>query len=118
METTFTVAEFYDMTQYTHQHIRIVFTGTDLVRNHLHQPPLLGVQLDGIGRGYPDGLKGDEIPISAQLVSLADVYDALTSERCYKKAFSHEKAMQMILNGECGAFNPLLLQCLTDIQAD
>ena len=70
------------------------------------------------GRGYPDGLKGDEIPISAQLVSLADVYDALTSERCYKKAFSHEKAVQMILNGECGAFNPLLLQCLTDVQAD
>ena len=68
------------------------------------------------GRGYPDGLKGDEIPISAQLVSVADVYDALTSERCYKKAFSHEKAMQMILNGECGAFNPLLMQCLTDIQ--
>ena len=70
------------------------------------------------GRGYPDGLKGNEIPISAQLVSLADVYDALTSERCYKKAFSHEKAVQMILNGECGAFNPLLLQCLTDVQAD
>ena len=70
------------------------------------------------GRGYPDGLKGDEIPISAQLVSLADVYDALTSERCYKKAFPHEKAVQMILNSECGAFNPLLLQCLTDIQTD
>ena len=70
------------------------------------------------GRGYPDGLKDDEIPISAQLVSLADVYDALTSERCYKKAFSHEKAVQMILNGECGAFNPLLLQCLTDVQTD
>ena len=70
------------------------------------------------GRGYPDGLKGDEIPISAQLVSLADVYDALTSERCYKKAFSHEKAVQMIQNGECGAFNPLLLQCLTNIQSD
>ena len=70
------------------------------------------------GRGYPDGLKGDEIPISAQLVSLADVYDALTSERCYKKAYPHEKAVQMILNGECGAFNPLLLQCLTDIQTD
>ena len=70
------------------------------------------------GRGYPDGLKGDEIPISAQLVALADVYDALTSERCYKKAFSHEKAVQMILNGECGAFNPLLLQCLTDMQTD
>ena len=70
------------------------------------------------GRGYPDGLKGDEIPISAQLVALADVYDALTSERCYKKAFSHEKAVQMILNGECGAFNLLLLQCLTDVQTD
>ena len=70
------------------------------------------------GRGYPDGLKGDEIPISAQLVALADVYDALTSERCYKKAFSHEKAVQMILNGECGAFNPLLRQCLTDMQTD
>ena len=70
------------------------------------------------GRGYPDGLKGDEIPISAQLVALADVYDALTSERCYKKAFSHEKAVHMILNGECGAFNPLLLQCLTDVQTD
>jgi len=70
------------------------------------------------GRGYPDGLKGNEIPISAQLVSLADVYDALTSERCYKKAFSHERAVQMIQNGECGAFNPLLLQCLTNIQSD
>lgn len=70
------------------------------------------------GKGYPDGLKSDDIPISAQLVSMADVYDALTSERCYKKAFSHEKAFQMILNGECGAFNPLLIQCLTDIQDD
>ena len=68
------------------------------------------------GRGYPDGLKGDEIPIAAQLVSLADVYDALTSERCYKKAFSHETALHMILNGECGAFNPLLLECMMDIQ--
>lgn len=64
------------------------------------------------GRGYPDGLVGDEIPISAQVVSIADVYDALTSERVYKKAFSHEKAMEMILNGECGKFNPLLLECL------
>lgn len=67
------------------------------------------------GKGYPDGLVGDEIPISAQLVSLADVYDALTSERVYKKAFSHEKAMQMIREGECGAFNPLLLSCLEEI---
>ena len=68
------------------------------------------------GKGYPDGLKGDDIPISAQLVSMADVYDALTSERCYKKAFPHETAVQMITNGECGAFNPLLLQCLLDVQ--
>ena len=68
------------------------------------------------GRGYPDGLKGDEIPISAQVVSLADVYDALVGERVYKKAYSHEKAVQMILNGECGAFNPILLECLIDIQ--
>lgn len=67
------------------------------------------------GRGYPDGLKGDDIPISAQIVALADVYDALTSERCYKKAFSHEKAVQMILNGECGTFNPLLLKCLSEL---
>lgn len=66
------------------------------------------------GRGYPDGLKGEEIPISAQIVSIADVYDALTSERVYKKAFSHEKAMDMIVNGECGTFNPLLLECLAE----
>lgn len=69
------------------------------------------------GRGYPDGLKGEEIPISAQAVSLADAYDALISERVYKKAFSHEKALNMILNGECGAFHPLLLECLSDIAA-
>lgn len=67
------------------------------------------------GRGYPDGLKGDEIPISAQVVSLADVYDALTSVRCYKAAYAHEDAMRMILDGECGQFNPLLLECLIDI---
>ncbi len=70
------------------------------------------------GRGYPDGLKGDEIPISAQTVALADVYDALTSKRVYKPAFSHEKAVEMIVNGECGAFNPLLLSCLEDISGD
>ena len=68
------------------------------------------------GRGYPDGLKGEEIPVSAQVVSLADVYDALVSERVYKKAFTHEQAMNMILSGECGAFNPILLECLKDIQ--
>ena len=68
------------------------------------------------GKGYPDGLVGEEIPISAQVVSLADVYDALVSERVYKKAFSHEKALEMIRNGECGTFNPLLLQCMTEAQ--
>ena len=68
------------------------------------------------GKGYPDGLKGEEIPISAQVVALADVYDALISDRVYKKAYSHEKAVEMILNGECGTFNPLLLECLKDIQ--
>lgn len=67
------------------------------------------------GGGYPDGLKGKEIPIAAQVVALADVYDALTSERCYKKAFSHKEALHMILNGKCGAFNPVLLQCLDEI---
>ena len=66
------------------------------------------------GRGYPDGLKGEEIPISAQVVSLADVYDALTSARVYKPAHSHEKALSMILNGECGVFQPLLLECLVE----
>ncbi|MCH5155026.1 MAG: diguanylate cyclase [Clostridiales bacterium] len=70
------------------------------------------------GRGYPDGLKGDAIPISAQVVALADVYDALTSKRCYKDGFPHEKAIEMIQNGECGAFNPLILQCLGDLQAE
>ena len=68
------------------------------------------------GKGYPDGLSGEEIPISAQVVSLADVYDALVSERVYKKAFTHEKALEMIQNGECGTFNPLLLQCLLEVQ--
>ena len=67
------------------------------------------------GHGYPDGLKGDEIPIAAQIVSIADVYDALTSERCYKHAYTHEKALEMIYNNECGVFNPLLIECLQAI---
>lgn len=70
------------------------------------------------GRGYPDGLKGNEIPIEAQVVALADVYDALTSDRCYKKACPHEQAVKMILNGECGAFNPVLLECFVEIEDD
>ena len=67
------------------------------------------------GGGYPDGLLGEQIPISAQVVALADVFDALTSDRCYKKAYSHDTAITMILNGECGAFNPMLLDCLHEI---
>ncbi|MCR5789813.1 MAG: response regulator [Lachnospiraceae bacterium] len=67
------------------------------------------------GKGYPDGLVGDDIPIAAQIVSLADVYDALSSERCYKKAYSHELTMRMILKGECGVFNPLLIECLKNL---
>jgi putative two-component system response regulator len=67
------------------------------------------------GRGYPDGLRGEEIPIVAQVVALADVYDALTSKRVYKDAYSHKRAVEMILRGECGAFNPLLLDCFVDV---
>ncbi len=66
------------------------------------------------GKGYPDGLKGDEIPISAQIVAIADVYDALTSERCYKAAYTHEQSIEMIMDGQCGTFNPLLLECLLE----
>lgn len=68
------------------------------------------------GGGYPDGLKGDEIPVCAQVTALADVYDALTSKRVYKTAYSHDVAIQMILNGECGAFDPFLMDCLIDIK--
>lgn len=85
----------------------LVKTAAEICRSH-HE------RFDG--RGYPDGLRGDEIPISAQIVSVADVYDALVSDRVYKKAFSHEKAIQMILNGECGTFNPLIVECLVDVQ--
>lgn len=69
------------------------------------------------GRGYPDGLKGEDIPISAQIVALADVYDALVSDRCYKKAIPHQTAIQMILNGECGTFNPVLMECLKQVES-
>ena len=68
------------------------------------------------GKGYPDGLKGDEIPISAQLVSLADVYDALINERCYKDAFSKDEAFRMIVNGECGVFSPKLMEVFRNVR--
>ena len=70
------------------------------------------------GKGYPEGLKGNEIPISAQIVSICDVYDALVEKRVYKEAYSHEKAVEMILGGECGTFNPLLMECFTEVADD
>lgn len=100
--------------------------GADMLESisYLHDEPLLKMSYEICrwhherwdGKGYPDGLKGDQIPITAQIVSLADVYDALTSDRVYKKAFSHETAVQMILDGKCGKFNPILLECLLAVQ--
>ncbi len=63
------------------------------------------------GNGYPDHLTGDEIPISAQIVSVADVYDALVSDRVYKTAYSNSVAYDMILGGECGQFSPDIMEC-------
>lgn len=97
-------AQILENTPY-HQNEELVRIAHDICRWH-HE------RYDG--KGYPDGLKGAEIPIAAQVVALADVYDALTSERVYKPAYNHEKALQMILNGECGNFNPILLQCLIE----
>lgn len=102
--------------------------GADMIRNmeQYKDEPLVKVAYEICrwhherydGGGYPDGLVGDAIPISAQVVSMADVYDALTSERCYKPAYSHDKAIQMILRGKCGLFNPVLLECLWDVQEE
>ncbi len=78
-------------------------TGLEICRHH-HE------KWDG--RGYPDGLKGNDIPIAAQIVSVTDVFDALTTKRVYKDAFTPEKAFEMIRNGECGTFSPALLECL------
>lgn len=69
------------------------------------------------GKGYPDGLEGDAIPLSAQLVSVADVYDALVNERCYKDAFSPEEAFRMIVNGECGVFSPRLMEVFRKVRS-
>lgn len=68
------------------------------------------------GKGYPDGLKGDEISIAAQIVSLVDVYDALTSKRVYKMAYESDKAFQMILNGHSGTFSPKLLKAFAEVK--
>ena len=68
------------------------------------------------GKGYPDGLRGEEIPIAAQAAGLADVFDALVSRRVYKEPYPMDKAMDMIAAGECGAFDPLLTECLRELQ--
>lgn len=68
------------------------------------------------GKGYPDGLVGDDIPISAQIVSVADVYDALVNERVYKEAFSKEVAYRMIIDGECGMFSDKILDCFSKVR--
>ena len=70
------------------------------------------------GKGYPEGLCGNEIPIAAQVVSICDVYDALVEKRVYKEAYPHETAVKMILGGECGTFNPLLIECFKEIEDD
>ncbi len=70
------------------------------------------------GKGYPDGLKGEEISVWAQVVSIADVYDALISPRVYKKAFSPEQAVEMIRTGECGTFNPKLVECFLQVEGE
>ena len=67
------------------------------------------------GKGYPDGLAGNQIPIWAQVVSVADCYDALTSERPYKAAFSHEQAVEMIRTGACGAFSDEMMDCFSEV---
>lgn len=79
----------------------------DIIRHH-HE------KYDGCG--YPDGLKGDEIPLPAQLVSVADVYDALVNERCYKDAYSTDEAFRMIVNGECGVFSPRLMEVFRNVR--
>lgn len=88
---------------------RLKQIGMEIVRHH-HE------RYDG--KGYPDALKGEDIPISAQLVSLADVYDALVSERCYKKAYSKEQTFHMIINGECGAFSPKLIETFKSVREE
>lgn len=70
------------------------------------------------GRGYPDGLSGEAIPIPAQLVSVADVYDALVNERCYKDAYSADEAFKMITEGQCGVFSPKLMECFRKVRGD
>lgn len=92
-----------------YQNEKIMKAAVDICKNH-HE------RYDG--KGYPNGLIGDDIPISAQVVSLADVYDALTSDRPFRKAYSHNEAVSMILNGECGAFNPVLIECFKKVEDD
>jgi len=70
------------------------------------------------GTGYPMGLKGDEIPIEAQFMTLADVYDALISKRCYKKAFTFEKAEEIIISGEGETYNPKVIEAFLELKGE
>ena len=70
------------------------------------------------GEGYPDGLKGEEIPIAAQVVALADAYNSLTNQEGGKEAYSHEKILALLHGGVCGSFNPVLLECLDDMKEE
>jgi putative two-component system response regulator len=70
------------------------------------------------GEGYPEKLKGNDIPIAAQIVGLADVYDSLLSEKLYKPAYSKEEAFEMILEGECGVFSVRLLEIFSMVRME
>ncbi len=70
------------------------------------------------GRGYPKGLAGDDIPISAQIVSVADVYDALVTKRVYKGAYGKDEAFKMIIDGQCGTFSPKIMKCFRDVREE
>ena len=101
-------AALLDRIPQLHQHASYRYAA-DIARHH-HE------RWDG--RGYPDGLKGDEISVWAQVVSLADVYDALSCKRVYKDAFPRERVLEMIRNGECGVFSPELLRCFFSVEEE
>ena len=115
----FTKEEFEIMTSHTSKGAQIIKEMTDMwdedYSNACYQIALSHHERWD-GRGYPNHLKGDEIPLCAQFVSLSDVYDALINERCYKDAFSAEQAYDMITGGECGTFNPKIIECFKSVR--
>ena len=114
-----TQEEFYEMQLHTYYGAQILDKLNGLYTDkthHFFKDVILYHHEKYDGKGYPEGLKGEDIPIWAQVVSLADVYDALTNERVYKKAYSHNQAVKMIFDGECGVFNPIILDCFEEVQ--